>query len=106
MKVELIFNAEVSNVLIVNARVLGEDDLDLTVTFDMLDVSKMACFNVIRIRFVLACSRLSISRSERNQRRAKTNEGARERGSGERGSGGSGPPHFFLARPPLVVWTH
>ncbi|KAL9987618.1 hypothetical protein ACROYT_G001958 [Oculina patagonica] len=38
VKVELIFNAEVSNVLIVNARALGEDDLDLTVTFHMSDV--------------------------------------------------------------------
>ncbi|KAJ7371511.1 hypothetical protein OS493_024850 [Desmophyllum pertusum] len=38
VKVELNFNAEVSNVLIVNARALGDDDLDLTLTFDMLDV--------------------------------------------------------------------
>lgn len=43
VKVELIFNAEVSNVLIVNARALGEDDLDLTVTFDMPDVSEILC---------------------------------------------------------------
>ena len=43
VNVELIFNAEVSNVLIVNARVLGEDDLDLSVTFDMSEVSAIAC---------------------------------------------------------------
>ena len=49
IKVELIFNAEVSNVLIVNARVLGEDDLDLSVTFDMSDVSEIACHVYIRL---------------------------------------------------------
>lgn len=42
VRVELIFNAEVSNVLIVNARALGEDSLDLNVTFEMSNVSEMA----------------------------------------------------------------
>lgn len=35
IKVELSFNAEVSNVLIVNARALGDKELDSTVKFDM-----------------------------------------------------------------------
>ena len=39
VKVELNFNAEVSNVLIVNARALGDDELDCTVSFDMCGVS-------------------------------------------------------------------
>lgn len=38
VKIELSFNAETSNVLIVNARALGEEQLDLTVMFDMQDV--------------------------------------------------------------------
>lgn len=42
VRVELIFNAEVSNVLIVNARALGEDSLDSNVTFEMSNVSEMA----------------------------------------------------------------
>ena len=42
VRVELIFNAEVSNVLIVNARALGEDSLNLNVTFEMPNVSEMA----------------------------------------------------------------
>jgi len=41
VKIELNFNAETSNVLIVNARALGEESLDLTVMFDMEDVSIM-----------------------------------------------------------------
>ena len=41
VKIELNFNAETSNVLIVNARALGEENLDLTVMFDMEDVSIM-----------------------------------------------------------------
>ncbi|PFX27714.1 mucosa-associated lymphoid tissue lymphoma translocation protein 1-like [Stylophora pistillata] len=43
VRVELIFNAEVSNVLIVNARALGEDNLDLNVTFDMSNVTSGCC---------------------------------------------------------------
>lgn len=43
VKIELNFNAEASNVLIVNARALGEENLDLTVMFDMQDVSMMSC---------------------------------------------------------------
>ena len=42
VRVELIFNAEVSNVLIVNARARGEDSLDSNVTFEMSNVSEMA----------------------------------------------------------------
>lgn len=41
VRIELNFNAETSNVLIVNARALGEEHLDLTVMFDMGDVSIM-----------------------------------------------------------------
>lgn len=56
VKVELIFHAEVSNVLIVNARALGEDDLDLTVTFHMSDVSEIPCHvwseNILPLRRV------------------------------------------------------
>lgn len=37
VKIELNFNAETSNVLIVNARALGEEHLDLTVMFDVQD---------------------------------------------------------------------
>ena len=40
IKVELNFNAEVSNVLIVNARALGDAELDPAVAFDMSGVSK------------------------------------------------------------------
>ena len=43
VKIELNFNAETSNVLIVNARALGEEHLDVTVMFDMQDVSMMSC---------------------------------------------------------------
>lgn len=39
IKVELNFNAEVSNVLIVNARALGDEELDCAVAFDMSGVS-------------------------------------------------------------------
>lgn len=44
VKIELNFYAEASNVLIVNARALGEEHLDLTVMFDMTDVSVMSCY--------------------------------------------------------------
>lgn len=43
VRVELIFNAEVSNVLIVNARALGEDSLNLNVTFEMSNVVSGCC---------------------------------------------------------------
>ena len=43
VKIELSFYAETSNVLIVNARARGEEHLDLTVMFDMQDVSMMSC---------------------------------------------------------------
>ena len=39
VKVVLNFNAEVSNVLIVNARALGDAEKDCSVTFDMCGVS-------------------------------------------------------------------
>ena len=39
VKVVLNFNAEVSNVLIVNARALGDAEKDCSVTFDMCRVS-------------------------------------------------------------------
>ena len=48
----------------------------------------------------IACSRLSISGSERKQRRAKNKAIQGER-AGARGLWN--PPNFSLARPPLVV---
>ena len=44
IKVELSFNAEVSSVLIVNARALGDKELDCTVKFDMGGVSTFGQF--------------------------------------------------------------
>ena len=61
--------------------------------------------------FILACSRLSISGSERKQRRAK-NQAIQGERAGARGlwEGVVLPSQtlliFFLARPPLVVRTH
>lgn len=54
VKIELIFNAEASNVLIVNARALGEEHLDLTVMFDMVEVSAILLLTCLtRTRYVV-----------------------------------------------------
>ena len=58
VKIELNFNAETSNVLIVNARALGEQHLDLTVMFDMRDVSMMPSF--VSFLIPIACFSLGV----------------------------------------------
>ena len=54
----------------------------------------------------VACSRLSISGSERKQRRAKNQAIQGERAGAKGRPPSPDSPHFFLARPPLVVRTH
>ena len=51
IEVKLSFNPEVSNVLIVNARALGDTESDCTVRFDMGGVSRSQVYLSFFIRF-------------------------------------------------------